>query len=134
PGAGKYPTASAIVEDVINLLTNSYEKKVSSNLAFMTDGFLKEEQIGFSKTSSYDYSLYFVTAREDISQYSSSDFHVLEMARVHELSFGALVHTNKPLTEIRSILGENNQILPILSEVLKTTVKEVSQKNIEHYS
>lgn len=112
PGAGKYPTSSAVVEDVVNFLSNRTEPSLPKGIEFLSDGFEDSGNSLEEKTH-----LFFLTAPNGLSNHLSNiGFDVIKSVVQLGKKYGALVSSSSPMHDrIKSVCNELEiQVYPVL--------------------
>ncbi|MDQ0254639.1 homoserine dehydrogenase [Evansella vedderi] len=115
PGAGKYPTASAIVEDLVNLLLRKDEKVEEQGIEFVEHGFSEKVLDDSSYTG-----LWFVTGNEALlSQWLTSvGAQKLTVSSLRpEQKTGAIVYLNFDQQQALEAFGEDIQLYPVLTNI-----------------
>ncbi|MFA9559831.1 homoserine dehydrogenase [Evansella sp. AB-rgal1] len=112
PGAGKYPTSSAVVEDVVNFLSERNEPSLPKGIQFLKDGF-EDSDSSFQEKP----NLFFLTAPNGLSNHlTTMGFDVIKSVVQLGKKYGALVTSGSTkLERIKTLCNELEiQVYPVL--------------------
>ncbi|MDG5788944.1 homoserine dehydrogenase [Evansella sp. AB-P1] len=121
PGAGEFPTASAIIEDLVNLLTGRHEPEKQVGIEFLHE---QSHETLVGKTSEEneelndgkEAGLWFVTSEKDVSNFlvttgATVVKSILEIGK----KYGTLIYSsNECIKEITSQLEKSDHVYPVL--------------------
>ncbi|MBU9710937.1 homoserine dehydrogenase [Evansella tamaricis] len=117
PGAGKYPTASAMVEDMINLFMSRHENLSIEGIEFSTEGFLdQEKQKSIDQITSGDGAYWFVTGEEGIVRsISALGVEIIQAAETACIVYGR----ENQLSQWKERSCAKVRVYPVLSDFRK---------------
>ncbi|WP_096189825.1 homoserine dehydrogenase [Evansella halocellulosilytica] len=128
PGAGKYPTASAIIEDVVNLLSGKHETVEHEGIEFVEHGFVENDG-----KSEEERSLWFVTGGRKLEKcLNYVDAELLHSLVRENQKVATIVHEHEDKMKELQVLAKGTiQVYPILGDKgdILSTHLEVLNKN-----
>ncbi|MBU9722192.1 MULTISPECIES: homoserine dehydrogenase [Bacillaceae] len=123
PGAGKFPTASAVIEDVINLLTNCHEQRKVTDLVEV------EQEVRNNKSAEEtNIQWYYFIVSPNVEVKNGDGVTVLEDTSVEDKTYGAIVFSSIPLTDLEKQY-EGANIYPVLSKKLLENSSSLQEKH-----
>ena len=121
-GAGKYPTSSAIAEDLVNLLKNKHNKPTEKEIEFTNHGF---EQTPEERDA--DFRLYFLTGDKDLPEKLRESGIDLLQERKGAMS-GSIIFTSLKQLDINELKRFNVNVYPVLTNKKETFAEKQNNK------
>ncbi|SDZ64313.1 homoserine dehydrogenase [Evansella caseinilytica] len=115
PGAGKYPTSSAVVEDIVSVLTNPWEQEKDGS-EFIAHGFPEKQDS--DQRGDDGSSLWFVTGKHGLLQSLAQAGAELLQSAVHpKQKTAAIVEAVEEKVELLKLLSKGTvEVYPVLAD------------------